>query len=308
MAYGPNTRLNLDLPRQTLVYQATNLINGKTYIGITAQKLSERASQHASCTGKHVSIFTRAIRKYGRDMFRFRVIATCPTYRAALETERRLVTALKPDYNLTLGGEGALGYKLTKAQKAARRKRPCPLLGRKRPAEVVERVAAKLRGKKRVMTPELLAMMRANVLKAHAANKAKPQVMTVALIEGRKRAGEKTRKAVVCLQSGEIFASTTMADEHFGLCAGTVSRIATGVGVETKTGLKFVFLDKAYAKPQKTKKAHSRDKAVVCMSLDHKFDSVRSAAEQCGIERHYISKVCRGQLDYVKGLVFRWAA
>jgi hypothetical protein len=88
----------------TTVYQATNLVNGKRYIGVTARRLDQRIWLHRSATRRgSTSPFHCALRKYGIDLFRFSVLLVCADTDADAK-EIRLIASLKPEYNVALGG------------------------------------------------------------------------------------------------------------------------------------------------------------------------------------------------------------
>lgn len=61
-----------------IIYKATNIFNGKIYIGQTTQKMSDRKTDHKLKAIKHNSqnYFHRAIRKYGIDNFNWEIIDT----------------------------------------------------------------------------------------------------------------------------------------------------------------------------------------------------------------------------------------
>jgi group I intron endonuclease len=96
------------------VYEARNLINNKLYIGITGRPLAVRKRRHfhASASGRG-AIFGAAIRRYGKDNFNFRPLLVCPDLSYANYAERALIALYKPEYNLTAGGDGVLGFKLS---------------------------------------------------------------------------------------------------------------------------------------------------------------------------------------------------
>jgi group I intron endonuclease len=91
---------------QSLVYQWTNTINGKRYIGYTDRTVEERWVEHQrdarlGCTYP----FHSAIRKYGASSFVSEVLFVEESTRAAKETEILLILDRCPEYNKTRGGD-----------------------------------------------------------------------------------------------------------------------------------------------------------------------------------------------------------
>jgi group I intron endonuclease len=102
-----------------LVYQATNLSNGKVYVGQTTDSLQVRIRRHLSYGSQH---FPRALRKYGLNSFRFTIIDTASTQEELDAKERDWIAKLNCQhplgYNLTAGGGGASGWKASDETKA----------------------------------------------------------------------------------------------------------------------------------------------------------------------------------------------
>lgn len=104
---------------ETIVYQIKNLVNGKIYIGITCRGLMARRSSHILSAKRGKSfLISRAIRKYGNDSFEFSAIETFSTFSGAAKREIEIIADRKPAYNITTGGEGSPGHKMSDRVKA----------------------------------------------------------------------------------------------------------------------------------------------------------------------------------------------
>lgn len=96
-----------------IIYKATNLINGKIYIGQTSRTLNQRMSEHLA--NNRTSYFDRALKKYGIHNFKIEVIADAKTKQELDEKEKYFIKYYKckipSGYNMTDGGEGQLGVR-----------------------------------------------------------------------------------------------------------------------------------------------------------------------------------------------------
>ena len=100
------------------IYKITNLLNEKSYIGQTSQKIENRWNEHKrGKTSTENSPLRRAIKKYGWDNFSKEVIDTAESLEEALQKEIYWIDYYKTcipiygadsGYNLTRGGEGVL--------------------------------------------------------------------------------------------------------------------------------------------------------------------------------------------------------
>lgn len=102
----------------SLVYVATCSVNGKRYVGITSRGLRERVRKHVrkAIAGSDL-VFHRALRKHGPDNFEWQVAADGLLWKDACAREQALIIELGSHsrewgYNVTDGGEGALGMTL----------------------------------------------------------------------------------------------------------------------------------------------------------------------------------------------------
>lgn len=85
-----------------MIYLITNAITGDRYIGKTARTIEDRWYQHKKNAeyGQDTYLY-RAIRKYGADMFVIEHLSD-----GLDDEEVFLIEHLKPEYNMTRGGDG----------------------------------------------------------------------------------------------------------------------------------------------------------------------------------------------------------
>lgn len=102
------------------IYKITNLKNNKIYIGFTINEIQVRLRNHIRASRQNKKRHTylhSAIRKYGEDFFIIEEIEQGVNKKLLKEREKYWIEYFKPDYNLTKGGEGCLGYKHSKETK-----------------------------------------------------------------------------------------------------------------------------------------------------------------------------------------------
>jgi len=100
--------LGISFRGNMIIYKATNLINGKVYIGQTKSQLVRRKNQHIY-TAMHSSklYFHNAIRKYGKDNFDWSVVRVCDNIDEMNVFEQYYILyydSMNNGYNLTSGG------------------------------------------------------------------------------------------------------------------------------------------------------------------------------------------------------------
>jgi group I intron endonuclease len=102
-----------------IVYLITNKINGKRYVGQTSKTLTHRWNIH--CRTHHCPVLRKAIDKYGFENFSIEPIVEVSTRELANEFEReyilRYLTRAPNGYNLSDGGDGSLGHKVSEKSK-----------------------------------------------------------------------------------------------------------------------------------------------------------------------------------------------
>jgi group I intron endonuclease len=108
-----------------IVYLITNKKNNKQYVGQTVQKLKQRWDKHN--VGSGCPVMSRALHKYGRENFVIEQLHACESKEEMDFVETFYIALLgtktPSGYNLTDGGEGALGFKMPESAKEKLRKK-----------------------------------------------------------------------------------------------------------------------------------------------------------------------------------------
>ena len=99
------------------IYKATNQVNGNFYLGAASNGMLSRQKAHiwdAQSGRGGCKVFHRAITKYGKESFTWQVVETLSSFEEMMKREIELIAELKPQYNMTIGGEGIVGLTRTK--------------------------------------------------------------------------------------------------------------------------------------------------------------------------------------------------
>lgn len=148
-----------------VVYLIWNMVNGKKYVGQTVKPLKRRFKEHS----KNDSAIGNAIKKYGKNNFRYGVIKSCSSKEELDYWEKFYIAALRSKcptgYNRTDGGDGVVGW-----TDEMRAKVSAANTGKKRTAEQCANISAAQKGKK--LSPQHCA----NLSAARKGKKRKPEV------------------------------------------------------------------------------------------------------------------------------------
>lgn len=155
-----------------IVYKLSCLVTKKDYIGISRKTAAVRLQQHKkdARSGTKDTVLYRAMNKHGHENFVIEVLYEAVNAREAQMVERGLIAAhgtLAPmGMNTSTGGERWAGRAVTAEVRAKIR---AAKLGTKQPRELVERLAAARRGKRKSATAianHIAAMNRPEVREA----------------------------------------------------------------------------------------------------------------------------------------------
>jgi predicted GIY-YIG superfamily endonuclease len=259
-----------------VVYRATNLINGKIYIGITSKNLSSRISDHVSLAARGGCMrICRAIRKYGPEMIRFSVVKICKDYEEAKAEEIRLIALWKPQYNTSRGGDGLSGLPRTKEWKA---KISAAHKGRKRTPAQIEKMKAAFRPER--LYKSITCLDTGEVFKSVKAAAAHFEIgkrtISEALVGRQTRAGGHYF----------VYGAESLSEED------RISKIAE------LDAIKSAHLESGH---------RARCRAVVEVNTGTRYESARSAAKILGISPVRIMQICQAGGQTSSGMFFRYA-
>ena len=93
-----------------VVYLIIDMVTSKKYVGQITFTVEKRFNEHAY---SKESLIGRAIRKHGKENFRYGVIRSCASKVEMNELEKYFIATLKTkkpfSYNMTDDGEGTVG-------------------------------------------------------------------------------------------------------------------------------------------------------------------------------------------------------
>lgn len=205
---------------QVVVYRARNLVNGKTYVGVTKTGLAKRERHHRRLarSGGGYRLHA-ALRKYGDENIVFEPVMDFEDdLPLAFVFEAELIDAEKPAYNTSQGGwlsTEALNKLLAgKLHKRTRRKM------------TDEEKARRKELMRRYPPPRLGSTMS----EEHKAKLIAGRVGKPAPWQGKKRPELvlKAGKPVMCVEDGLHFPSVAHAERHYGLKKDAVGRVVRG--------------------------------------------------------------------------------
>ena len=189
----------MEKTKEYVVYQHTNKLNGKKYVGITAQKLERR---WRSGRGYEGSVkFYPAILKYGWDGFEHDVLASGLDKASAEEMEKRLISEFnllddRYGYNIQTGGQCFSGHsEESKALNAEKHRNPSDETRKRMHDGCIRRYGSEEK-------------MRARMVELNKMHRTKP---------------------VICIESGEFFVGVRDAMKKTGIGHTSVRLACTGV-------------------------------------------------------------------------------
>lgn len=144
-----------------LIYRATNIVNGKIYVGKTTVSLKKRMNRHKALALQPCQVFHLALAKHGLTSFTWEVLEECHNDMLN-EAETKWIALLNScnttvGYNRTLGGDGGSVAGTRKDSEEVRRKKSLGMMGKRnstglrvpRSEEHKKAISLSMSGKKR---------------------------------------------------------------------------------------------------------------------------------------------------------------
>jgi group I intron endonuclease len=204
------------------LYIVTNFITNKIYVGITSYRnINRRLSEHFYAAKKkiHNGAFYKAINKYGREPFSIRAISKHSSRLEAYEAEIAYIKEHAPEYNSTLGGDGARGHLATEKVKETNKRIHS---GNK------YRLGAGHSDETKAMLSDLGHQ---NIHKFKLYSALGPKSMA---------------KKIICLETGDVFESASEAARHHGVAKSAVIELCLKKrNRKTVGGLRFQYVEAA---------------------------------------------------------------
>lgn len=295
-----------------IIYQHINTFNNKCYIGQTSKSLDERWKKHLKEAKRNSNCaFHCAIRKYGAEAFEHKIL--CEIYRETTEQLKEVLDyyecyyikyydSYNHGYNMTTGGDGAMGFKASEETKQKQSKlrqgELNPFYGKHHSEETRNKLseAAKLR-----------YQGENNPFYGKCHSEETKQKISQANI-GRKMSEEAKRKA------SQLRKGKPLSEEHYkNLAAANRARKGTPCHSEEQkqkwsqerkgkqTGKDNPFYGKRHTEEARAKMSQSRKgrrneaqrKKVLCITTGMVYDSLVDAARANNINISNLSKACR---------------
>lgn len=252
------------------IYIITNKINNHCYIG-SAINLKRRKENHfKNHKGKSNPRLQNAMRKYGKENFKFEILEYILNKKDLLKREQYYLDVFKPEYNICKKAGSMLGFKFSKESKLKMSKNKIGHkynLGRKKSEETRQKISEKNKGKtpwnkgifcyidtrKKISnslkgykhTEEAKRNMSKNNPKywagKHHTEKTKGEISKTQTGKYKGINHPNYKGKIICINTNKVYISAKEASKCLKISQGNLSSILNGIR-KTTNGLKFSYL------------------------------------------------------------------
>jgi group I intron endonuclease len=330
--------------KESIVYVAINQSNKKKYVGATSRSLKERISSHKSIAKNenNKGHFQRAIRKYGIASFCFYTLSKWDNYKDALNEEVRVIALIKPEYNMSSGGEGVIMPRTPEWSKnisiANKGRKPTQeALINMRAARRVDQSYKKIicLNDGNVFNAIKSAAEFYKILKHRISTVLKEKEISVnglcfsyfseglLIEENRKKILEERlnrkkfakfnsssvlSKPVICVNDGIVYCSALEASRHYNISDGSIRNSCAGK-TKSKIGLHFKYLENENDSIERAiyVQKSNNSKKIICVNGGKIFESIYDASRFYGVSDGNIGSVLKGRRSHTGGKTFKYA-
>ena len=208
------------------IYQITNKINGKKYIGQSrdiARRLREHKSKESNPRLK------KDFEKFGINAFSFDVLEECELNELDIK-ERWYISQIKPKYNIASGGKGAAGHKLAAKVREKLRKAAILQWENKSSEEKAYVIKHQLTGKKFEKGHTVSAAVRKKLRDLNVGKNLSSETKAKISQKNRKAMiGNKNgNKSILCVETNEVFESIKKAALTVGVAPSGITHALKG--------------------------------------------------------------------------------
>ena len=219
------------------IYIITNKINNKFYIG-QSNDIFRRFMEHKNLNKKGCRLLHAAIKKYGVENFKFEILEEC-TIENLDRKEIFYIEKLQPEYNISLGGQGAKGHSVSEdvrkilsekskeqwdnlSEEGKRKRIINNLKGPAKGHSVSEETRIKLR------------LVSLGKIQSQETIERRKKTMQEKKKTGWRKNGDYAKKRIYCLTTNQSFESLKQAGIELGLNPSSISGVLKGRYKTTK--------------------------------------------------------------------------
>lgn len=268
-----------------VIYKIQKKSDGKIYVGKTARTLEIRMNEHRWSTELYID---RAIRKYGMDAFEVSVIEECDDEEKLNEREIYWIAfynCKKPNgYNMTDGGDGGAGHVVSEE---AKNKISKFHKGRKKSEKTCKKISESKTG-------HSLSKKHRNKIGESGRGR-----IASSKTRAQMSASCKNKRAVICLETGQIFESIAAAAKWVGISRNSIADAIYG-RTKSAGGYHWKFVEKS----SELEENFFHKRPVCCVETREIFESIKAAAKWAGVASCSITSVLRGRYHTTAG--YHW--